>query len=232
MNNTGKKFSIGALVLLAVYIIITLIVCEFRGDTSFWISFAYMCLALFLVSGVSFYASAKLQSLRDWIFSLPIIRWFVLYVCSEFVISLIFMILPIGWKLPFIIQLLLIVMFGALIGPSITQRKYVEEVHNNTVVKVSFTRELHAKLVSLLPRVEDADLKTTLSECIEALRHSDPMSHESLAELENKIAELIDTLSVQIKASAVEEAKDTCKELKISIAERSQMARAMKLSQY
>lgn len=232
MNNSGKKLSLGTVALLALYSIITLVLCEFKGDASFWVSFAYMCLALLLVAGISFYAAAKLQTLRDWIFSLPIIRWCVLYVCLEFVMSLMFMILPIGWKLPFIAQLLVFVMFGILVGPSITQRKYVEQVHDYTTAKVSFTRILHARSVALMPRVEDAGLKTLLSETVELLRHSDPMSHTSLNELETKITNLLDTLEAQIKSNDAENAKITCKELNFSITERNQVARAMKLSQY
>ncbi len=232
MNDTGKKFSFGGLALLAIYVIITLILCEFKGSSSFWISFTYMCFSFVLVSGMSFFASERFQNLRDWIFSLPIIRWCVMYIGAEFVISLIFMIIPVGWKVSFIIQLLLLVVFAALVGPSITQRKYIEEVHDDTVKKVSFARELYAKLVTLLPRVEDPHLKASLSESIEALRHSDPMSHENLSELEITISSYVEKLGIQIKNGDVENAKNTCKELNFSIAERSQMARALKLSQY
>lgn len=232
MNSFGKKFAFGTALAMALYAIITLIISEGQGGVEFWLSFSFMLIAFVCVGGMGLLISNKIRSLKDWIFSLPVIRWCIIYLGCELALSFIFMILPLGWKLTFITQLLLLVAFSGLVFPSMFQRDYVEKVREETKVKVAFTRTLLAKVTSLSARAEDAALKAALTEASETLRHSDPMSHEELGELEAEISALVDLLESQVKGADTEGAKASCKELGFKLTERSQMARALKLSQY
>ena len=64
------------------------------------------------------------------------------------------------------------------------------------------------------------------------LRHSDPMSADSLAELEEKIVGSVSALDTLIRASDWNKAALEAKELCLLIGERNQLVIAAKITQY
>ena len=89
-NNTKAIFACvtGASALL--YIFVTLLICGFGGGSSFWISFVFALISIALAGYVSYHSVKAAKKLTDWIFSLPVLRWCLIYVAAEIVLSTVF----------------------------------------------------------------------------------------------------------------------------------------------
>jgi hypothetical protein len=118
------------------------------------------------------------------------------------------------------------------VAPCFTQKNHVAAVREETAVKVSYIRQMNAKLVALLPRSEDAALKKDIEKAADMLRHSDPMSADSLAEIEQKMSAYVDQLDTLVREKNYAEAAPVAKELCLLIEERNQLVIASKLIQH
>ena len=231
-NNTKAIFACVTGAIAFLYIFVTLLICGFGGGSSFWISFVFALISIALAGYVSYHSVKAAKKLTDWIFSLPVLRWCLIYVAAEIVLSTVFMIVSAPWKLVFLLQLLFPILFLILVVPCFFQKSHVAEVNHETRAKVSYIRQMYAKVIALIPRAEDPDVKKELEKAADMLRHSDPMSADSLAELEEKIVGSVSALDTLIRASDWNKAALEAKELCLLIGERNQLVIAAKITQY
>lgn len=231
-NNTKWKFAGLTAVTLFLYAFLTFIIFGFGGGSSFWISFSFAVISIALAYFVSYLSVKSSKRLTDWIFSLPVMRWCAIYVIVELVVSTFFMILHAQWKIVFISQMVLPILFLVLVVPCFEQKKHVAEVGKETAVKVFYIRQLNAKLIALIPRTADSALKKDLEKAADMLRHSDPMSADSLSEIEEKISTCANQIDCLIREKNEAEAAPLVKEICLLIEERNQLVLASKIIQY
>lgn len=231
-KNRIIKFICLFLVTVFLYAFITLIIFGFDGGSSFWISFSFAVTSIILAYLVSYFSVNAARRLTDWIFSLPVIRWCAIYVIIEMIIATIFMIINAPWKIVFIPQFLLPVFFLILVIPCFAQKKHVATVSEETVVNVSYIRQMNTKLIALIPRVEEPALKKELERVTDMLRHSDPVSADSLAELEQKMTVCVKQIDAMIREGKYTEVAPLIKEMSFMIEERNQLVIASKLIRY
>ena len=231
-NSTKGKFMGLSAITVFLYAFLTLVIFGFAGGSSFWISFSFAIISIILAYFVSYLSVNTDRRLTDWIFSLPVMRWCAIYVIVEIIIATVFMILHAPWKIVFIPQFLLPILFLILVVPCFGQKSHVAEVNRETVVKVSYIRQLNAKLVALIPRIEDSALKKDLEKAVDMLRHSDPMSADTLMELEQKMSDCANKADALIREKNYTEATPLVKEICLLIEERNQLVIAAKLIQH
>lgn len=230
-ENKILKFAILCTLSVFVYALVTLIIFGFDGKSSFWISFVFGIVSISVAYLTSF-LSLKDAAMKDWIFSLPILRWSVVYVFVEILISIIFMALDLLWKIAFLSQFILLVFFLVIVVPCFFQKKNVKSINEITTTKVSYIRLMYSKLIILLPRVENDTVKRDIEQAADLLKHSDPMSSDALADIENKMSAYIDRLDELVRAGNIDEAAPVAREIRLLIAERNQLAMATKMIQY
>ena len=230
-ENKILKFAILCTLSIFVYALVTLIIFGFDGKSPFWISFAFGIASISVAYVVSF-LSLKDAEMKDWIFSLPILRWSVVYVFEEIVLSIIFMAFDILWKIAFLSQFILLVFFLVIVVPCFFQKKNVKSINEITTTKVSYIRLMYSKLIVLLPRVENDTVKKDIEQAAYLLKHSDPMSSDALADIENKMSAYIDRLDELVRAGNIDEAAPVAREIRLLIAERNQLAMATKMIQH
>lgn len=230
-ENKILKFAILCTLSVFVYALVTLIIFGFDGKSSFWISFVFGIVSISVAYLTSF-LSLKDAAMKDWIFSLPILRWSVVYVFVEILISIIFMALDLLWKIAFLSQFLLLIFFLVIVVPCFFQKKNVKSINEITTAKVSYIRLMHSKLIILLPIVENDTVKRDIEQAADLLKHSDPMSSDALADIENKMSAYIDRLDELVRAGNIDEAAPVAREIRLLIAERNQLAMATKMIQY
>lgn len=230
-ENKILKFAILCTLSIFVYALVTLIIFGFDGKSPFWISFAFGIASISVAYVVSF-LSLKDAEMKDWIFSLPILRWSVVYVFEEIVLSIIFMAFDILWKIAFLSQFILLVFFLVIVVPCFFQKKNVKSINEITTTKVSYIRLMYSKLIVLLPRVENDTVKKDIEQAADLLKHSDPMSSDALADIENKMSAYIDRLDELVRAGNIDEAAPVAREIRLLIAERNQLAMATKMIQH
>lgn len=231
-NAARRKFLKLAIITVLLYSFLILLVFGFDGGSSFWISFAFANFSIALSYLVSYRSVSSARRLTDWIFSWPIMRWSIIYAIIELIMATVFMIVDVQWKIVFIPQFLLPILFWILVAPCFTQKNHVAAVREETAVKVSYIRQMNAKLIALIPRSEDAALKKDIEKAADMLRHSDPMSADSLAEIEQKMSAYVDQLDTLVREKNYAEATPIAKELCLLIEERNQLVIASKLVQH
>lgn len=231
-NSTKGKFMGLSAITVFLYAFLTFVVFGFDGGSSFWISFSFAIISIILAYFISYLSVNAARRLTDWIFSLPVMRWCVMYVIVEIIIATIFMIIHAPWKIVFIPQFLLPIFFLILVVPCFGQKNHVAEVSVETSVKVSYIRQLNAKLIALISRTEDSALKKEMEKATDMLRHSDPMSADSLTEIEEKMSACANQIDSLIREKNYTEAAPLVKEMCLLIEERNQLVIAAKLIQY
>lgn len=231
-NSTKGKFMGLSAITVFLYAFLTLVIFGFDGGSSFWISFSFAIISIILAYFISYLSVNAARRLTDWIFSLPVMRWCAIYVIVEIIIATVFMILHAPWKIVFIPQFLLPIFFLILVVPCFGQKNHVAEVSKETAVKVSYIRQLNAKLIALIPRTEDSALKKEMEKATDMLRHSDPMSADSLTEIEEKMFVCANQIDSLIREKNYTEAAPLVKEICLLIEERNQLVIAAKLIQY
>lgn len=231
-NSKKGKFACLAGVSVLIYSILVFIIFGFSKGSSFWISYVFAVISFLLSYMVSYLSVNSAKRLTDWIFSLPVMRWCVIYVIVEIIIATIFMIIHAPWKIVFIPQFLLPIFFLILVVPCFGQKNHVAEVSVETSVKVSYIRQLNAKLIALISRTEDSALKKEMEKATDMLRHSDPMSADSLTEIEEKMSACANQIDSLIREKNYTEAAPLVKEMCLLIEERNQLVIAAKLIQY
>lgn len=234
-NSTKVKFALLLAVTVFVYGFLCFIIFGFHGGSSFWISFAFAVISIMLAFYIAYCGVRTAKRLTDWLFNLPILRWCVIYVVAEIVMATCFMIISTRWKIVLVPQFLLPFLFLVLVIPSFAQKSYVAEVKQETVDKVSYIRQINAKLIALIPRANATDaplLKQELEKAVDMLRHSDPMSASTLEEVEEKIEVCVNQADELIRDEKYEEATPVIRELCYLIEERNQLVIASKLIQY
>lgn len=229
--NKILKLGIFCTLSIFVYALITLIIFGLDGESSFWISFVFGIVSISL-SYFTAFLGFKDAALKDWIFSLPILRWSVIYVFIEILASIIFMTFNTLWKITFLSQFFLLIFYFIVVFPCFIQKKSVQSTNETTVSKVSYLRFMYSKLVNLLLRVENETVKREIEQAADLLKHSDPMTSDNLLDIENKLSSYIDKLDELVREGKIEEAGTIAKEIRLLIAERNQLAMASKMIQY
>lgn len=231
VNNKIFKFIFLGTLSVLVYALITLIIFGIDGDSSFWISFVFAIVSISLAFFTSF-LSLKDTTLKDWIFSLPVLRWSIMYVFIEILVSIIFMTFDILWKISFLSQFILLIFFFIVVVPCFFQKKNVKSIDEITITKVSYIRLMYSKLVNLLPRIENDVVKNEIEQAIDLLKHSDPMSSDDLIDIERKLSASVDKLDELVRGGIFEEAVPVAREIRLLISERNQLSIATKMIQY
>ena len=232
MNKKGLVSAVVAAASAVLYSVVMFIIFGFDKGANFWISYVFALVAIILSCTVTYLGFNKARTMTDWIFSIPIMRWCGIYSALAIILSILFALVDVSWKLVFLVQLALPVLFCVVVFPCFVQKKHMEQVAEQTAAKVSYVRLMHAKLVALLPRVEDAEVKKELDKAVDLLRHSDPMSADSLNDIEQKISSYVDEFDAQVRAAAWEQALPLIKEINMLIHERNQLSIASKMIQY
>lgn len=199
-------------------------------EAGFWISYAMMMIAF--VSGiVSFLLFSQSKTmLKDWFLGIPIVRISVMYIVIEFFVSTIFIALSdnMSWKLPFIVQLIILVIYVVLIVSCFMSKRMIDNTSETVAVKTSNIRMLHADALMLCEMCGDADVKKQFNEFAEMVRFSDPMSADALADLEADIAREVRNAKMSLSCQDTEEALKCCTRAKLLLKERNLKCKVLK----
>ncbi len=107
-------------------------------------------------------------------------------------------------------------------------RSYVTEIDNKTYEKVSYIKSMQADLETLVVKTDNALIKQELKKLIFEVKYSDPMSHDSLYPLEEKIKEQVTELCEAVEIKEDGTAKSLISEISKLIVERNQKCKILK----
>ena len=225
MRNLSKNIKMTLAVIggtFLVYNIILFVIAGFTGHSStFWISYTFMVAALVAATTISLLNFKKGFTLKDWFFGYPILRWSYTYIAVELVVSIIFMLTPGSFlKAAFVVQFLMICVYFAIVASCFVAKK-VAMSEEKVDEKVFYIRNMNVVLQTIFNETGETTLKSGVQKLMEAVRYSDPMSHESLTAIEQDIERNIYLLRDYVIENDAKEALESIRHIDNLLKERN-----------
>ena len=222
--NIKTKNTIGIAIIYAIVIVVfnIIVFVVFQNRSSvFWLSYAFMMVA-FAVQIISMALAFKTADIQAAFFGIPLASFSVYYLCAALVVGLLFMIFQgAGVTLALVIQLIVLTIFVVIAIISIMARDTVVEVSNDIKNKVVDLKSVQVDVELMASSCGDPELKAALQKLTDTVRYSDPMTNESVADLEKLSRDKVSELKFYLNENNLAEAKRTCAQLEQRFLERN-----------
>lgn len=221
MKNKNFGYVVLGILLVLVSIIAFVVPTEKTG--TFWIAYIFTVVAIMAQIVVWKNALGKEDTLKSKFLGLPVVHVGIVYLVVQIVAFAVFTAVP---ALPIWSA---IVACAVILGFSVifmiageAGRGEIERVETKVQKKVFFIKELQADVELLADAETDTSTKSALHQLTEKIRFSDPMSNDSLAEVEEAItAKIAELKSASDKIAVIQE-------LNLLLMERNKKAKLLK----
>lgn len=228
--NKKKTTGLSLAVFGIVFLIYNLMIFLFMKPSTpvFWISYAFMVVA-FGLQILGMYLSFKDFSVQAVFFGIPLAQFTLFYFFAELFMSFVFMIFQkINWRIPVFLQVLLLAVYAVVAIVSVFTRDTSVAVKDKIQSKAAAMRMDTVDVEMLRDAASDPELKNQLRRLAEAIRYSDPISNEAVADVESRIKQETFALRTYCEDLDVENAKASCAKLQRLYVERNKKLQAMK----
>lgn len=199
-----------------------------RYDTVFFVNVGIVFLMLIFAIIITSVAFQNRDVLGKKILGVSIIHtgW------KYFVITLVLSAICLFCKANIIYQVVIAVLIIALgiieLIKAKTAVNYVAQTDEKIKTNMAFIKEMTVESQNLMNRAKAPMLKTICTKVYEALRYSDPMSNENLADIETRIKEEFSTFTDAVLSDNLDLTESSGKELLDLIEDRNTKCKAMK----
>lgn len=218
-------------IVFVVYNICLFAIAGFAGHTAtFWSSYIFVIIGAASFTFIMTVLFTKGTDIKDWIFKFPVIKHSVIYICTELIISIVFMIfekkIPAGWAVA--AQFVILAFFAVMAISCFIAKETIENIDTEVKEKTAFVKLLRVDTDMLAERCGDADLKEKLDKLAENVRYSDPVSNDALKEIEGDIAEKVSECKKAVEAEDYTTASTLCDEALLLLSERNKKCKILK----
>lgn len=233
MKHTLKCFTIIWVICLAVFNVIVFVTpTEVAGvnkfDGAFWIGYIFITIS-FIGQLACTYLALKAQTLKKLFYNIPLIAISYTGLAVMLVAGGLTMAIP---GLPDWIGIVVCLLTLAFTVISVIKASaavgIVSDIDEKVAAKTSLVRQLTFEAQNLAVGTNDPIIKEQCKKIYEALRYSDPMSNDALADVERRIKEGFDTLKDVVITDDLSAIESSSKELINLIAERNSKCRSLK----
>lgn len=228
----GKKKSIGLSlaiwgIFFAVYNLLIFLFLKPQTPV-FWVSYGFMVLA-FGLQILGMWLSFKELSVEAVFFGIPLAKFTLFYFFAEFFMSFVFMLFQrITWKIPLFLQIILLGIYAVVAIVSVATRDASVAAKDNVQEKAKAMRMDTIDVEMLRDEATDPELKNQLRRLAEAVRYSDPMTNDAVADVDARIKQESMALRTYCEDGDVAAAKDSCTKLQRLYVERNKKLLASK----
>ena len=230
-----KKIASSALIIYAIIaaLINLVIFAVFRpgqletGDMKlvFWFSYGFIMLAF--VWQIITIATGRFDSGIATVFfgiSLISVSWFYLIVTA--VLSLAFMalvsfVVAVPFMLMLALECIVLGLYAIAFIASLAHRDVVLEMDKTIKKNVFSIRSLVTDVECLAEAVEDSQLKSKLLRLAEDIRYSDPMTNDTVAELDTQMKDAVAELEVYVREQDLSNAEAKLRQAQLIISKRN-----------
>ena len=196
----------------------------FTKGRTFWISYSFALISIFVTIYVSASANSVKKPLRSRFYGWQLITVSAIYLAIQLIISIIFMSIPMvpSWaSLSVGIVLLGFCLLGLLAGS--VDNCAAERLDVLAATKVEFLKTLQSDLQSVISNCSDLDLRNRIKRLEEDIRYSDPMSSPSLIYIENNIRAKCLEIRTAVVDGNFDKARFACEEAISLLEERNKL---------
>ncbi len=197
------------------------------GHTAkFWFTYAITMVGALSVIGSLLF----LGTLRDWLFSFPIVRYAGIYCVCQYTAAVTFMsndaIISGGLVYP--VQTALLGAYWVLVIICLVTRDNVQNVTQKAAEKVFVFKMIRAETVDLPALTENAALRALLEDMVRVAKYSDPATVDELAEMDEAILTELQTCRAALEEKNDEAAEASCRKVTRLMQSRSQKMKILR----
>ena len=220
-KNKGMAYAVLAIA-FALFNVIAFAVPTAKTST-FWIAYVFTAIAFASQIAIWKFAFKGADTLKSKFLGIPLISVGITYLIVQIIAFAVFMAFPIAptWIAIVVCALILGISAICLIGTE-TGREEINRVEEMVEKKVFYIKSLQVDAEMLANTETDPEVKVALTKLAEAIRFSDPMSNEVLADIEAEIAAKVKELKT------AENKAEIIKVLDSLITERNKKAKLLK----
>lgn len=214
-----------------VYNLLVFTIGGFVGHTAvFWLSYAFVILGFGVVAASFWLLGESGMEMKDWLFGLPVVRHCVHYCVAEILVSVLLMIFERAADIRFAVavQIILLAIYLVFAIACYISKMAVSEVHEKVAAKTQYLQLLRADAELNVVKCMDPETKAACQKLAEEIRYSDPVSHASLQELEQKLQETVRAIGGALEQSNNALAQHLCQQASLQLAERNLKTKALK----
>lgn len=194
----------------------------------FWVGYIFITIA-FIGQLACAYRAFNTDDKTRFFYNIPVIR--VSY--TGLILTIIFgaacMVIPDLPNWVGVILCFVILAFTAIaVIKADTTAEVIEDIDKKISAKTAFIKELTADTESLVSHAATADAKAACTKVYEALRYSDPMSNDTLADIESELSKSFAVLSNAVKANDANAISNAADAFLIVLGDRNRKCKLLK----
>lgn len=230
MNKNFKYYIVAWTVLVIIFNVVVFVTPAAFGtskfDGTFWSDYVLIVLAL-IGQLVCAYFAFKVKSKEQFFLKLPLITISYSSLILSFVVGAAFAFIP---NIPNWVGIILCTLILGFTAISVIKASAAADLVNETGTcekkKMAFIRVKTIESENLMARAQDEDTKTMCNKVYEALQYSDPMSSETLLDVETEISKEFTAFASAVKNG--ENVSELAENLLALICDRNRMCKALK----
>ena len=225
--------AIATFIVVFLFANILVFLIPFPHGIAFWTAYVFLMIALVIGFVITYVSAEKTFTQKNGIRYYPLMRFGVMYLIVQGIVSLIFFLLdsyitlPLIW-IPPVVCLVIFAIFAVLLISTYSGLKVVESVDEQSKKETAFIYSLTAEAELLAKQVSDADLQKELTSLYEAIRYSDPVSTLEVAEVDSRIRGEMDVLKAAVTLNDAGNIHESVQKVSLLIAERNQKCKLVK----
>lgn len=211
MKKAFKSYTIIWAVLLVVFNVITFVspgwITHEKYTASFWIGYVFITLA-FVGQLACAYKAFKSENLTKLFYSIPLISVSYTGLIVSFIVGGLCMLLsPLPYWVGVIVSIAVLAVTAIAVVKASVAAEIVAEIDEKVKVQTSFIRVLTMEAEGLIGEAKSAEAKAVCKKVHEAIRYSDPRSHEGLAQIESELSKRFAKFAEVVQADDIEQIK-------------------------
>lgn len=204
-NNNFKSYALIWIIYLLIFNVVVFFVkpvipgYTISYDSRFWIAWSFIIIA-FIINLFCASITFKQDNLKKLFYNLPLITISKTGLIVTLVLGIILMLIP---DCPYWISVIVCFTICGLTLIAVNKTNWssniVEDIDKKIENNTSFIKSLTSDAEILLTNAKTEETKNLCKKVYDAIRYSDPMSNESLKEIENEIINKFTELKSQLK---------------------------------
>lgn len=231
MNKRQKSLLEVYLIVLIAFVVVFLVI-PFCRNTAVIMQFFFGIVAICLGYGITCYAFKNTDTVKSKFYGMPVayIGW--IYTGIQIVFSFLIFIVNLFIKMPAWIGVVIsiILLAATLIGVigAESAREMIEDIDNKEEIITKTIKSFRLDIASLCDDCNDENVKEHLVKLADKLQYSDPVSSETLADIEYRITQGIKELIFLVEKSDYANAVEKIKIVERMVDDRNRRCKAEK----
>ena len=216
LNRNSKIVLAIVAIIFVVFNVLFFLIADTAGfNATTIISWIFMLLGFASFLTFAALGSSKKGVPENRFMHLPLLGHCALYLIIDFVLAAFFTVLGAFVEIPYIwtiaVQLIALAVHVVIALACLMAKTAVEDMSIEVKQKSSKMKGLRVDSEMLIEYCTDAAAKEDFRKFAEAVRYSDPMSCDELADIENELAQIISEMKGHLVAGEIEAAQNKCK---------------------